>query len=221
MAITLSQDEKSRIEEAIKLAESHTSAEIFGVVAERSDDYRFVAYSFIALWVFIFSIVLALFMEWRNLTLFENSWASLPYLLPLFVLAQGAAFAAGMAMFRLYPVLTGMIVPVRIAHERAHANAVRQFLAHGIHHTKNRTGLLIFISLEEQYAEIMVDRAIEEKIGREYFLDRVKLVVETCSRGEVSQAFEQTIKEIDKKLSTAFPKGKNDHNELSDKLIVI
>lgn len=217
----MSQEDRQRVEMAIKSAESRTNAEIFAVLAERSDDYRFVAYCFIGLWVFVFSIILALFMEWQDIRMFEDSWTGQSYPLLLFVLAQASAFATGIVVFRLLPALAVMIVPVRIAHERAHDNAVRQFLARGIHHTEHRTGLLIFISLEEQYAEILVDRKIEEKIGREYFLDQVKLLVESCNKDQISRAFEESILTIGEKLAEACPKDDNDRNELSDKLIVI
>ena len=79
----------------------------------------------------------------------------------------------------------------------------------------------MFISLEEQYAEILVDRAIEDKIGRDYFLEQIRLMLETCSYGKIGQAFEETIQTIAKELSVVFPQRDSDENELSDKLIVI
>ena len=105
MTIAISQEERQRIETAIKSAESRTSAEIFAVLAERSDDYRFVAYGFIGLWVFVFSIILALFMEWQDIRLFEGAWTKQSFPLLLFVLAQGSAFGTGILAFRLLPSL--------------------------------------------------------------------------------------------------------------------
>jgi putative membrane protein len=114
-----------------------------------------------------------------------------------------------------------LIVPQRIAHDRAHLNAVKQFLAHGIHHTERKTGILIFISLQEQYGEIIVDRLIEEKIGREFFLQKVEQMLEECRRGNIGKAFQMTIAEIGERLALEFPKSENDKNELADKLIVM
>jgi hypothetical protein len=50
------------------------------------------------------------------------------------------------------------IVPKRRMWECAHAEAMHQFVARGIHHTEQHTGVLIFASLAEQYAEIVQAR---------------------------------------------------------------
>ena len=42
-------------------------------------------------------------------------------------------------------------------HARAHAEAMRQFFAQGLHKTEDRTGVLIFASAAERYAEIIAD----------------------------------------------------------------
>ena len=51
-------------------------------------------------------------------------------------------------------------------HERAHQEALRQFAAHGLQHTKLRTGVLIFVSVAERYAEVLADAGIDQKVVR-------------------------------------------------------
>ena len=58
------------------------------------------------------------------------------------------------------------VVPRPTKHERAHALAMRQFFAHGLHDTENRTGVLIFASVAERYAEIVADAGINAKVSR-------------------------------------------------------
>jgi putative membrane protein len=41
--------------------------------------------------------------------------------------------------------------------------AMRQFFAQGLHQTENRTGVLIFASVAERYAEIVADAASMRK----------------------------------------------------------
>ena len=45
-----------------------------------------------------------------------------------------------------------------------HAEAMNQFLTHGIHLTEHRTGVLIFASVAERYAEIIADSGINAKV---------------------------------------------------------
>src|SRR5262249_44232487 len=47
---------------------------------------------------------------------------------------------------------------------RVHAEAMHQFLAQGIHLTEHRTGVLIFASVAERYAEIVADSGINAKV---------------------------------------------------------
>jgi len=49
----------------------------------------------------------------------------------------------------------------------AHAEAMHQFLAQGIHLTERRTGVLIFASVAERYAEIVADNGINAKVQPE------------------------------------------------------
>ena len=41
---------------------------------------------------------------------------------------------------------------------------MRQFLAHGLHKTENRTGVLIFAAVAERYVEIIADAGINAKV---------------------------------------------------------
>lgn len=220
-ATQISELEKNTVEAAISKAEKNTSAEIFAVLAQRSDDYRFIAYGILALWIFIVSGLLAVYLEWQSVIGWGDVDALAKVPVSYFLWAQLLAFLCGIALLKYVPSLVKMLVPERIAHERAHANAVKQFLAHGIHHTDKRTGVLIFISLQEQYGEIIVDRLIEEKIGRDYFLENVGIMLAQCELGNIGKAFEITIGEIGNKLANDFPRSENDRNELADKLIVM
>ena len=56
-------------------------------------------------------------------------------------------------------------MPRRAKHERAHAEAMRQFFAQGLHKTERRTGVLIFAAVAERYAEIVADAGINAKVA--------------------------------------------------------
>ena len=55
-----------------------------------------------------------------------------------------------------------MLVPRPVQRARAHRAALEQFVVRGVSRTRNRTGLLIFVSLAERYARIIADDGIAQ-----------------------------------------------------------
>src|SRR6266403_6383203 len=147
----ISEADKARVAEAIRLAETRTSGEIFCIIARQSSDYRVVPVAWAAL------LALAVPMPLIYLTLWP---ASVIYLIQLitFVLATIILGRPGIR-FRIVPRLA--------KHDRAHAEAMRQFFAQGLDRTENRTGVLIFASAAERYAEIVADAGINAKVTQQ------------------------------------------------------
>ena len=65
-----------------------------------------------------------------------------------------------------FPALRIRLVPRRLRYRHAHDNALKQFLARNVHITAARTGVLIFVSLAERYAEIVADAGINSRSRR-------------------------------------------------------
>jgi putative membrane protein len=144
----ISDVDKRRIAEAIRAAEEKTAGEIFCVIAHACGDYRLVPIAWAAL------VALAVPLPLIYLTARP---AGIIYLLQL------AAFMA-VALVLSLPIVRFRIVPKRRLWGRAHAEAMHQFLAQGIHLTEHRTGVLIFASVAERYAEIVADNGINAKV---------------------------------------------------------
>lgn len=207
----ISQAEQAKIRKAITKVEKNTSAEVFAVLTNQSDDYLYVASFFLTLWILIISVLLSLWMQWYS------------YQIPIayVITAQLASFISGFLLLKLVPKLQIFIAPTKIKHRRARANGIKQFLAHGIHNTKGRTGILVFVSLQERYAEILVDTAIEEKVGRDFWLRRIEALIGQCKKQEVIEGIENTILQSQDTLAEHFPRGRKKLNELDDKLVII
>src|SRR3954470_12735722 len=133
----LSDADRVRIANAIRAAEARTTGEIFCVLAARSSHYGLVPVAWAAALALIVPLPLIYLTTWP---------ASVIYVLQL------VAFV-GAAILLSRPALHYRIVPRRAKHDRAHAAAMRQFWAQGLHKTASRTGVLIFVSLAERYAE--------------------------------------------------------------------
>jgi putative membrane protein len=201
----ISQNDKDRITEAIRRAEAGTSGEIFCVVAHRASEYRLVPVAWAA------AIALAVPWPLIHFTLWP---ASVIYFLQL------AAFIA-IAIALSQPSIRFRIVPRRAKHDRAHALAMRQFFAQGLHQTENRTGVLIFASLAERYAEIIADAGINAKVAPDVWDNAVAALIDGMRRDQPGDGFVAAIEQCGAVLALHFPPGALNRDELPNKLVEI
>lgn len=210
MAI-LSAADHGRISEAIRTAEAGTTGEIVCVLARSSDDYFFPAAFFLTGGAMIASLLVGLWIDqtWHTLQFWQ------------FVAIQIAACAALMALIWWRPGLRIHFVPRRLRYLRAHRAAVTQFLATNIHATRDRTGVLVFLSLAEHYAEVIADSGIDARVPQERWNAIVGHLVAHAARGEIVEGFEHAAAEAGALLAAEFPRGADDRNELDDRLVEI
>jgi putative membrane protein len=201
----ISQADKARIAEAIGAAEAKTSGEIFCVVAHQSSDYRLVPLAWAA--------ALALFVPAP--LIFLTLWpASMIYLLQLVV------FIAAALVLSL-PAIRFHIVPRATKHERAHIEALRQFFAQGLHQTENRTGVLIFASLAERYAEIVADAGINAKVTPQVWDQAIAALIDGMKEGRAGDGFVAAVVQCGAVLAEHFPPGALNRDELPNRLVEI
>ena len=143
-----SPEERATIEAAITKAERKTSGEIIVVAATASAGY----FAYAIMW----AALLALLVPWPLIYL--TNWP-----VEHIYLAQLAVFVIGAALTQ-WEDLRFAIVPKSIKRARAHQKAVEQFLAQSLHTTKGRTGVMIYVSFAEHYAEVIADEGIYRKV---------------------------------------------------------
>jgi putative membrane protein len=113
------------------------------------------------------------------------------------------------------------IVPRRAKHDRAHAVAMRQFFAQGLHNTENRTGVLIFASIAERYAEIIADAGINAKVMPEVWDKAVAALIDGMRRDLPGDGFVAAVELCGTALAQHFPPGALNRDELPNKLVEI
>lgn len=202
---SFSKPERERIRKAIIEAESATSGEIVAVITARSDDYFFIP--------FLWAALAALFVP-LPLYFFADLPPQQIYLLQLLVF-----LAAGLLV--LWPALRIALVPGAVKRARAHRNAVEQFLAQNLHTTSGRTGVLIFVSMAEQFVEVIADQGIYEKVVPKTWEDIVDAMTGDIARGNIVDGFVQVIGACGTVLAEHFPPGTADENELPNHLIIL
>jgi putative membrane protein len=189
------------IEAAVRGAERTTSGEIVPVVVERSDPYTDVRIGAAA----IAAIALgALYLE---LLPGRDVW-----LVP----TQICVFAALCAVFGWRPLL-GLVAPNPLFAERVHRAAVFAFHDAGLIETRERTGILIYVSLLERHVEVLADRGIHERVPDGTWDAVVERVVTGIRENRAGEGLIAGIKLCGQILSGSFPPRPDDSNELPDR----
>jgi putative membrane protein len=198
------EQERNQIADAIAEVEQRTNAELVAVVAARSDDYRHHSIAWAA--------ALALLMS-----------APLVFVQPSVVIVlsiQLALFCGLVLLFRI-PVVARRLIPRHLGRWHASSMARRQFLEHGLHHTKGETGVLIFVSEAERYVEILADRGVSAHVDDSRWQAILDRFIASVQRKRVASGFVEAIGECGDILSEAVPKTGDNPNELPNRLIMI
>lgn len=199
----ISQAEKARIIEAITVAEAKTAGEIFCVIAHASSGYSLVPIAWAALVALAAPAPLIYLTTWP---------AGLIYLVQL------AAFIVTAAVFSL-PAIRFRVVPNQAMRERAHVEAMRQFLAQGMHLTEHRTGVLVFVSVAEHYAEIVADSGINAKVAPAVWQDAVNAAVAAIREGRIGDGLVAAVERCGAVLAEHFPPGAINRDEVPNKVV--
>ncbi|TWI26888.1 TPM domain-containing protein [Mesorhizobium tianshanense] len=207
----ISPEDHDRIAEAIRVAESRTDGEIYCVVAHASDGYFFPAAFMATLAMFFVSLAVAYGLEaW---------WLSIR--VPHFVIAQLLALVSVLVLLWAVPGLRIHLVPRRLRYRAAHANAIKQFLARNVHRTTARTGVLVFVSIAERYAEVVADSGIDAQVGQDVWDGVVRDLTAHAGDDRLADGFVKAIETTGAVLAEHFPVSSNDSNELDDHLVEI
>ncbi len=201
----LSDADEKRIGVAIAAAETKTSGEIVAVVTRESSSYLYAP--------FMWASLIALLVPWP---LIHFTWVSVHKI----YVVQLVVFFALLFVFMLRPVRY-WLVPRSVKHGRAHRRAVEQFLAQDLHTTVGRTGVLIFVSVAEHFAEVLADTGIDKKVPRDTWKSIVDDLAALIGDARPADGFVKAIEETGKHLAQHFPPGSRDPNELPDHLIVL
>lgn len=201
----LTQAQQRQVEEAVTRAEQHTDAEIVTVLAPRADDYCYIP----LLWASLIALLVP------ALAHFFIGGIQIYSLLML----QWASFVFLCLIFRI-PAITTRLIPPRVRHWRASNLARRQFLEQKLHHTQDRTGVLIFVSEAERYVEILVDEGISRHLDDSDWGSIVNDFVRRVALGHTAEGFIACIDASAELLAQHIPKTQP-RNQLPNRLVML
>jgi putative membrane protein len=114
-----------------------------------------------------------------------------------------------------------MVTPRRVRRARVRRAALQQFLAHGLHTTRHRTGVLIFAALSDRQVEIVADEGIHSRVDTEVWARAVDALTRRLRAGRAADGFETAIGLTGDVLAAHFPPRANNPDELPNRLVEI
>jgi putative membrane protein len=200
----LTNDDHAAVAAAIREAEKHTCGQIVCVLAHSSSAYAHVP----ILW----SSLLALFTPWP--LIYFTQWSVQRIFLAQLIVFLIASVALSWARLRI------LLVPRAVQRARAHRAALEQFVLRGIGRTRNRCGVLIFVSLAEHYARILADEGVAQKVHASEWQAAIDALTMHLREGHLAAGFIAAIERCGAVLAEHAPPD-GSANQLPDRLYVI
>lgn len=203
--MNISAQERTRIADAIRSAETRTSGEIVCVLARTSSDAT-------ALPVVV-AAAIALALPWLLMAFSDMTVHRI-------LLLQLVVFFALLVPLCL-PRVRVALMPRRTRRAIAHRVAMEQFAMRRLARKKDRSGILIFVSLAERYARIVVDDGIAARVPQAEWQAAVDALVTHMRDGRIADGFVTAIDLCGEKLAKHFPRAAASGDELPDRIYVI
>lgn len=230
MVIDLTPEVHDRVVAAIRDAETRTSGEIFCVMARRVSSYRDVSLGWAAAAALILPLgLIPLGFEPGWLPGFGDGWeaahlasadVSLGHAVGAYALVQAVVFLT-VFLVTCIPAVSRLVTPRSVRQTRVRRAALQQFLAHGLHVTEGRTGVLIFAAIDDHQVEVVADEGIHGKVDQTVWADAVEALARGLKRGDAAEGFVAAITLCGGVLAEHFPPGPRNPNEIKDKLVLI
>jgi len=203
--MSISAQDRERISAAIRAAEAKTSGEIVCVLAQTSSDAS-------ALPILVAALI-ALALPWLLV-----AFTAMP--INRILLLQVVVFFA-LAVLLCLPRVRIALVPRAARRAIAHRVAMEQFMIRGVGRKKDRSGVLIFVSLAERYARIIADQGVAARVPQSQWQGAVNALTAHMSGGRVADGFLAAIDLSASVLESHFPRSETSRDELPDRIYVI
>jgi putative membrane protein len=228
---TLSPSDLSAIEAAVREAETRTTGEIYCVVAEECSDYGETPLAWAAGVALLAPALLLLggvhvsipelFSTWSAAQVGEAIERAVRNALIGTIVLQGVLFVVT-ALIVAIPSVRRTMTPRGLKRDRVRRRAAEQFLAKNLHLTRERTGVLIFVSLGERMAEIIADEGIATHVDSKTWDAAMAALIGGLKRGEPAAGFAAAVRLCADVLAERFPPRAGDNpNELPDAVVVL
>jgi putative membrane protein len=201
--------DRAAIEAAVREVERGTAGEIVTYAVGRSDQYVSASWKAAVIAAVLFGGLAAVGYEaghFRGALLWL--WIGLPP-------ALGAGL--GFLLAHLVPALRRWLTPTELMELRVRQRAVAAFVDQEVFKTRERTGILIFLSLFEHRVLVLGDTAVNEQVRPEEWEEIVAGMVAGIRAGQPGAALADGVRKCAQLLTRVVPHPQ-DTDELSNRL---
>ncbi|SFP93103.1 TPM domain-containing protein [Sphingomonas rubra] len=215
----LTAEDHTLVTAAVAAAERGTNGEIVTIVSRSSDAYHDAALHWTILAMLLVPALLAFSPALVHVAFDDGKIApSTAALLTSMLVMQGVAFILVRAALSYRPWRLAL-TPRATKARRVRARALALFAAAAEHRTAGRTGVLLYLSMEERRAEIIADAAIHGRVSADVWGEAMAAMIPELRARRPGAGMAAAVARIGAVLAEHFPRTENDVNELPDRLI--
>ncbi|MBN8576118.1 MAG: hypothetical protein KF775_05015 [Cyclobacteriaceae bacterium] len=206
-----SQQDLQRIKDAVKDAESKISGEIVPVFVEKSSHYTIANYRAALIGAALVFVLIIIFDRYiPRLAVYD------PVLIFTLVSLGGLA---GAIKANYLNFVKRMMVSQTYMDAATFKRAQTAFLEEEVFNTRQRTGIMIFVSFFEHEVIVMADKGISKVVEQKEWDGMVKVIIENVKQDRITEGMVLAIKRCGELLlEKGFVVTPDDVNELRDDL---
>lgn len=201
-----SAEEKEQIRQAVVRAEARSAGEIVPVVVDQSGHYLQFALTGAIFCAFFVAVI------WMA--------ASPGVAASQILLIEFFAFWVSFSLIQRVSLLWSWLIPEALKDRVVRRRAEEAFYAHRLHETRDKSGVLILLSLMEHRVELLADVGIQQRVPQETWEALVQQIASGVKEGHPFEALRGAIDACGQLLAEHFPRRPDDTDELSNQLRV-
>ena len=221
----MSQADHVIVTQAVADAERHTSGEIVTIVTDLSDHYEDIAMAWASVVAFLALVIYTTFPDFYigMIDGVTGGWGheyTMGEYVALLLTAVALKWIGTWLILKWMPLRLAL-TPQATKLGRVRSRAISLFKVGTEAKTVGRTGVLLYLSMKEHRAEIVADEAIASKVSPETWGDAMVALLDEVKSGNPGAGVAAAVAQMGVVLAEHFPKGSENPNEISDRLIEI
>ena len=124
----------------------------------------------------------------------------------------------GFALCKWFPGFGRMFISSRARHSAVTQAAYRELFERGVTETRERTGMLVYVSQRERAAKVLFDRGIHACAGAQELAKHALAIERIAESAADGEALARAIEAIGPFLAACAPRREDDVNELADEV---
>lgn len=219
--LKLTESDLKSIQASVREAEASTSGEIALAAIAESSDYSFrELLSSVILGAITFTVMLP--FHSAIVTFLDRVFWHLPawYITAFYGIAFFAVIGVSF-LFANLPAIDQLVVPRAERSRAVYERALRHFTESGVYATKERTGILVFVSLMEREVRIVADTGISARIAQSEWDSIANDLAIGIKAGKTGDAIVTAVHRCGSILTDNFPAHRENPNELEDGLVLL